>query len=496
MKALADYKYYEDELVTLYCGDVRDVLPLLPEGIVQCCVTSPPYFGLRNYNVDGQIGLEPSPQDFIDAMVDVFGRVRRVMRKDGVAWVNLGDSYAGSGKGLYADGNCYLSDKSAIQKTNIGSMGVRMRTKEGDPGHTHGVKPPEGFKSKDLMLIPHRVAMALQEAGWWLRQAMPWVKTNPMPESVTDRPANALEYVFQFAKSAKYFCDMFAVRKTQAPSSVARLAQDVESQTGSTRANGGAKTNGNMKAVGQPANWKGSSFSKGKTAEHQLNRSQSDESRASRDRSFDWSRNGEGGHLDTRPAGSRNFRNADLWFESVEKPYSTVGVGEELVGLNVNPQGFKDAHFATFPPRLVEPLIKMGTSEKGQCAKCGAPWTPDTDADKELRGQIGFAAHGKKTACAADYRMLGWSPSCKCGTDETEPQIVLDPFAGAGTTGVVAKRMGRRSILIELNPEYCEIIVRRLQHYHKPAPPPTVSPDADVLPLFSATVTPIAEVQQ
>src|SRR5690606_11382365 len=152
-------------------------------------------------------------------------------------------------------------------------------------------------------------------------------------------------FVFHLAVADRYYCDMDAVRKYQP-----------------------AQAGVGISSNGQPANWKGSSFSKGKTAVHQLGRAQSDESR---DRSFQWSRNGIGGHLDATEGGSRNFRNTDLWFESLERPYGLVSVGSEIVGINVNPKGYKESHFATFPPMLIEPFIEMGSSVHGQCSKCG-----------------------------------------------------------------------------------------------------------------------------
>jgi DNA modification methylase len=204
----------------------------LPDGSVQCVVTSPPYWGLRDYGHDGQIGLEQTPDEYVAELVAVFREVRRVLADDGTLWLNLGDSYAhntkGSGGGWAADPSNY-----AYKAQAYGAYKVQ-----------HGLKP------KDLVGIPWRVAFALQADGWWLRQDIIWAKPNPMPESVTDRCTKAHEYVFLLTKSAQYFYDAAAVAEPLADSSVARLSQDIENQTGSYRANGGAKTNGPIRAVG------------------------------------------------------------------------------------------------------------------------------------------------------------------------------------------------------------------------------------------------------
>lgn len=491
-------------------GDCLTRLREMASESVHCCVTSPPYFGLRDYGtadwsggdadcdhkrgneswvngpskdsgsqqiektqctrcnavrIDSQIGLESTPALFIAKMVEVFEEVRRVLRLDGVLFLNLGDSYSGSGKGIGSDhGKAVFSDEHIVKTDWLAT----------------------GFKNKDLMLIPHRVAIVLQDAGWWVRSDMPWVKRSAMPESVTDRPAKALEYVFMLTKSAKYFCDMEAVRARMAESSVQRLSQNVAEQACSSRVPG--KTNGNMKAVA-PANWKGSSFEKGKTGEHRLGRSQKD-----RDRSLPTNRNGITGSLDETPAGGRNFRNSDLWYSSIKEPHGLVGIDDDLVGLAVNPAGFKESHFATFPTKLIEPLIKMGTSEKGCCAGCGSPWERITERIKAPRREVksvyaeqasktphGFLSNGRFDE-PEQVNTTGWQKTCKCETDEVVPCTVLDPFAGAGTTLLVAKRLGRTGVGIELNPDYIEMIERRLEHWHRPAPPPVKTESA--MPLF------------
>jgi DNA modification methylase len=224
--------------VSILIGDVRETLATLPAESVQCIVTSPPYYGLRDYGVDGQIGLEPTPEEYVAEMVAVFREARRVLRADGVAWVNLGDSYAGTGAtGGGADGARRGADGYGGASPN--GKGTWRSPKEW------------GLKVKDLIGIPWRVAFALQADGWWLRSECIWAKPNPMPESVTDRPTKAHEQVFMLTRSARYFYDAVAVAEPVEVSTVERLSQaTLDQQAGSARANGGAKTNGAMKAVG------------------------------------------------------------------------------------------------------------------------------------------------------------------------------------------------------------------------------------------------------
>lgn len=186
----------------IICGDVLKVLKTLQADSVQCVVTSPPYFGLRDYGVDGQIGLEKTSEEYVSKMVSVFAEVRRVLREDGTLWLNLGDSYAGS------CGNGYKQTIDAENRTNAGGNDESLRKITGrDDG---------ALKPKDLCGIPWRVALALQADGWWLRQDIIWHKPNPMPESVTDRCTKSHEYIFLLTKSAKYFYDAEAIKEEAA----------------------------------------------------------------------------------------------------------------------------------------------------------------------------------------------------------------------------------------------------------------------------------------
>ena len=183
--------------VTILAGDCRETLKTLQDKSVNCCVTSPPYFGLRDYGMEDQIGLEQTPDQFVSELVEVFREVKRVLRDDGTLWLNLGDSYAGSGKGRWADGNSYATGKQATSKGTTEGKLVKSITPD--------------CKPKDLIGIPWRVAFALQADGWYLRQDIIWHKPNPMPESVTDRCTKAHEYIFLLSKSSKYYFDYEAI---------------------------------------------------------------------------------------------------------------------------------------------------------------------------------------------------------------------------------------------------------------------------------------------
>ena len=212
----------------LLIGDVREKLKELDDSSVQCCVTSPPYWGLRNYQEKKQLGLEETPEEYVENMVKVFREVKRVLKDDGTCWLNLGDSYAGN----------------MSRASNNGRAGY------GNPREEVVSRIPIGLKAKDLVGIPFRVAFALQQDGWYLRQDIIWNKPNPMPESVQDRCTKSHEYIFLLTKSSKYYYDADAIREPLAESSIGRLEQDIDNQIGTTRANGGAKLNGNFKAVG------------------------------------------------------------------------------------------------------------------------------------------------------------------------------------------------------------------------------------------------------
>jgi DNA modification methylase len=278
-------------------------------------VTSPPYWGLRDYGHADQIGQETTPELFVQTMVEVFREVRRVLKADGTCWLNLGDSYFGSW-GNYSGGN---------RGKEGGQREIGRGSQVPNPAYDglEKMRPPTSLKHpslkpKDIVGIPWRVAFALQADGWYLRQDIIWAKPNPMPESVTDRCTKSHEYIFLLSKSERYYYNHEAIKERQAESSVARLSQDVESQRGSDRVPG--KTNGTMKAVGRG----------GKNAFRGQGHFREGAGAANRD------------GRDMKDVGAESNRNKrSVW--------------------TVTTQPYKEAHFATYPPDLIKPCIMAGT---------------------------------------------------------------------------------------------------------------------------------------
>ena len=310
--------YYHSQGVTIYHGDSRQVLENLPDESVHCVVTSPPYWGLRDYGHDGQMGLEETPAAFIAGMVDLFGQVRRVLRNDGTLWLNMGDSYAGSPSGSFDKGN-----------RGSGMDGGEFRSNKAFDTAVGNLKP------KDLCGIPWRLALALQADGWWLRQDIIWHKPNPMPESCTDRCTKAHEYVFLMTKRPRYFYDADAIREKPAT--------------------------GGLLQGGDGESWH----------DHENDAVLGDRRDATHNGKF-------------CGVGGRNKRT--VW--------------------TIPTQPYREAHFATFPPALVEPCIKAGCPEGG---------------------------------------------------------TVLDPFMGSGTAGQVAVRHSCEFIGIELSEEYIQLALGRFK---------------------------------
>lgn len=439
-----------DGRVTMLCGDVLAMLSIIPDNHFDCVVTSPPYWGLRNYGtgqweggdaehehdtvgarggrggsgapgkqtpgsfpsrhpakmckcgavfIDAQIGLEPTLGEHIAAMVAVFREVRRVLKPTGVCWINYGDCYATAPNGRSAaatkaagnDDRTFrdkpFSTVGPVYNADHATPRGKFKAADRQSRHDNGGRVVAGgyLKAKDLCMVPERLFIALQDDGWWVRSKLPWIKRNGMPESITDRPANSLEQIAMLTKSERYWYDSDAVRKLASASTNARVAQNVASQAGSLRANGGAKTNGPMKAVVRKP---------GVTP-----KSAGEYTNIKAKGSFHAST--------TEVLNDRNFRNTDLFFSSLELPHGLISDADGTpLAIDANPQGFSEAHFATFPTALIEPLIKAG---------------------------------------------------CPVGGE------VLDPFGGAGTTALVAASLGRRATLIELNPEYCTLARARIE---------------------------------
>ena len=225
----------------IYNEDCITGLKKIAEKTVQTCVTSPPYFGLRDYGVEGQLGLENTPEQYVQKMVEVFREVRRVLKDDGTLWLNLGDSYSNQ-----KSGDTYSGFNARYSGTGLDGGKQAQTFANYDKSH----KIEFGIRSKNLLGIPWRVAFALQADGWYLRQDIIWHKPNPMPESVTDRCTKSHEYIFLLSKSSKYYFDNESIKEPLSVSSISRLKQNIELQNGSDRANGQQKKNGNLKAVG------------------------------------------------------------------------------------------------------------------------------------------------------------------------------------------------------------------------------------------------------
>ena len=369
--------------VRILVGDVFERLAEIPDESAHCVVTSPPYWGLRDYGVAGAIGLEPTLEEHIDMLVRVFREVRRVLRADGTCWLNYGDRYCGSGRGS--------SRAGSKQRTNKGSLTSKR------------VDITTGFKLKNLMMMPARLALALQADGWWVRSEIVWSKPSPMPESVTDRPTSAHEKIWLLSKRAHYFYDAEAVRLPRAASSI----------------------NSHL-----PSSWCASP-----NYENQNPRSKK--------------RDKQRGHS-RRHAGFN-----DRWDAMSKAEQQAMGANLRNVW-EFPAAHFNDSHFATFPPELPKRCIVAGTSEHGCCAACGAPWRRVARSLARRHETDGFGQR-----LEANHRTKGWEPGCDCEAG-VSPCRVLDPFGGAGTTGLVADRLGRHAILIELNPEYAEMARRRI----------------------------------
>jgi DNA modification methylase len=551
-------------MIKLHRGDSLKILRRLPDESVQCCVTSPPYWGLRNYGVAGQLGLEPTPEAYLARMVEVFREVRRVLRDDGVCFINMGDSYASARSVVSCDTSCkapedsrdrdclceslcgacrkaYQTGKAHIARKRVpkqvaspcepnrerkesqnghsptldssrranrngvaskdleprrqraaeqlhvspqSNSGGSSRQSQGvysrkdrlsscllcgrsieresrECGHTTASlcerqksllstqdlaankngKASTGdasgcrnagmacdcsypyygttshhvtLKPKDLVGIPWRLAFALQADGWYLRSDIIWHKPNPMPESVTDRPTKSHEYVFLLTKSPRYFWDQEAVREPQCKSTLERFAP------GQAPRRAGPKM---------------------KIADPKENRANASFCSASRTAILE---------------SGRNIRS--VW--------------------TITPKPFRGAHFATFPPELVNRCIKAGTSQRGACPRCGKAWKRVVETHKEDAGcwsKNGGAkradAPGAAVSKSSVFRTglvnvpttLGFRPACRCRAAKPVPCVVLDPFIGSGTVAAVARSLGRDCIGIDLNPKYLTMARARIK---------------------------------
>ncbi len=496
-------------MIEILTGDCREVLRTLPADSVHCAVTSPPYWGLRDYGVPpsvwggdddcdhqwgddvtvrkgstngralstlvsagsaktvgvgagndvgetkhyrsdrtafchrcgawaGAHGLEPNYSLYVENEVRIFAEVRRVLRPDGTLWLNLGDSYAtGAGKVGDRPGGGAQGDAWGGHRGSRGGSEKQPRTGSAIGPMTQPNRMPQpGLKPKDLCGIPWRVAFALQADGWYLRQDIIWHKPNSMPESVADRCTKAHEYIFLFSKSPRYFYDADAIAE---PASYSGLLNQDESGFKSPQSFNGKYKEGFRSGGRRKRDSTNESFVPGAASHGGIHREGSEREPATRNKRSVW----------TVPTA----------------PYS-------------------EAHFATFPPALIEPCILAGCPERC-CAACGAPWCAEIERvdggfDGSKYGERAVAASGgavtggtaKSTLGSANGQqtgkriVAGYLPSCECGAPAV-PGVALDPFGGAGTTGLVADRNHRSAVLIELNPTYAEMARRRI---HDDAP--------------------------
>jgi len=348
-------------------GEAEEVLNRQPVERFRCCVTSPPYWGLRDYKVDGQLGLEDTLEEYVERMVKIGAAVRRVLTKDGTLWLNLGDAYSS------APGDCSgpVGDKVTLDGSRANATEYRAAKRarasyrrDRMPREDKPHKTSPGLKSKDLIGIPWRVAFALQADGWWLRSAIIWQKNNPMPESTKDRPTSSYEFIFLLARSKRYYYDAAAIAEPTTEETEARIMRTKEETNQKEVVNGNRdphKALLNMRKRRVPASWE----------------------------------------QGTRPA-TPDAQRRDLPPEVVEAVPMTRNSRNVWT---FSTEAYPGAHFATFPRELPRRCLLAG-SQPGD-----------------------------------------W---------------VLDPFAGSGTTGEVARRLGRKFVGVELNPEYCEMARRRI----------------------------------
>ena len=395
------------ETVVAYVGDVTSVLQEIPKQSIHCVVTSPPYFGLRSYlPKDSPLKAQEIGSEKTPA--EYIEKMVGVFR--GVREVLRDDGT------LWLNlGDTYAANRSQQAPSTKG--GTKHSPAQGFDGSS--MRVPLGLKAKDLIGIPWAVAFALRDDGWYLRSTAPWVKRNAMPESVDDRPNSSLEYIFQFTKSPDYFYDAEAVKRPVAAST------ENDKRIGTERT-------GDFEQAGKD-------FGEGTSASRRNVRN------ATGDKT------------------GRNRRNGDWWFESVGMFLAQDG---EVLGFDVVPKSYKGAHFACFPPKLIEPIIKAGTSEHGVCVHCGAPWERELEKkrvptrpgeDTKVTGDSSVDGNRDPQRHVTETRTVGWKPTCECEPQEVEPAVVLDPFGGSGTTAAVCKQLNRRCVLIDLNEDYLNL---------------------------------------
>lgn len=384
-------------------GDCIEVMRTMDAESVDCVVTSPPYWGLRDYGVEGQMGLEPTLGEHLEVMVNVFAEIHRILKPTGTVWLNYGDCYATTPNGKSAA--AYKADKSDDRTfrdkpfSTIGPInrGKRTSNRSGMKGRWGGGNNPAGgtLKPKDLCMIPNRLAIALQDWGWWVRSEIIWAKPNPMPESVTDRPASSHEKIFLLTKSSKYFYDAEAVKEPCKTEGVEYKSPDGWDT--------GPGSHGSFHKDGREKGHKNLNRKK----PHTMHKKRAENTGVG----FRYREDGERPKRTTHSRGTKKTPPIDSAGQGHEDWCQYMTKDDEITHRNlrnvwhIGTKPFSEAHFATFPPQLAATCIKAGCPRDG---------------------------------------------------------VVFDPFGGAGTTSLVADQLQLDAILIELNPEYIDITKRRL----------------------------------
>lgn len=394
----------------IFCGDWKEAARQLKPGSIDCIITSPPYYGLRDYGVAGQCGNEETPEQYISNLVEGFRLLRVALKDCGTLWINIGDSYAASGKNR--------TEEQATGKTGLRS-GISSQTASLKQQN----KIVGDLKPKDLIGIPWMLAFALRADGWYLRQDIIWNKPNTMPESVTDRCTKSHEYIFLLSKSKTYYFDAEAIKEDGAAYEIERRKREKAKGFGGKR---------NLKANG-----------------HETGQAPQSEGGAVRDLAK---------AIDLALTGKRNKRS--VWTVTT-KPFKDAHFAcypHELIDpcilAGTSEKGCCPKCGGPWS-RIVEPVFNVGHDGEINGSY------PEGSTAKRL-ALLRQAAREQGMEYNGEKKTIGWEPTCKCGLTETVPAIVYDPFMGSGTTASAAKSLGRDYMGSELNPDYMKIEARRL----------------------------------